>query len=506
MKRIFKLLFGRFTIGTVLIIAQVLFIILIAERAYNVYKWMSVLVLVLEILLILDLANRDMPADLKLPWLMVVTLVPVAGIIIYSLFSRNLARKKQIKFSKTIHSNSQAILNNERDEKIDLGYYKDCSKYIENTCGCIPFNNTKSTYYDCGESFFNDYLTDLSKAESFIFMEYFIIERGVMFDSVLEILKEKVKNGVEVRLIYDDIGTIGKVPARFYKELRSLGINCIKFNPFLPFVSAIHNNRDHRKITVIDGKVGYIGGINFADEYINVINLFGYWKDSTIRVEGVATKQLTVMFLQNFDVQTRKEDDYQKYLNVEVPIFENEGIVLPLCDGPSPIYSDLIGENTYLNLINHAKEDIKISTPYLILDSQMQNAIIAAVKRGIRVQIFAPHVPDKKTIFALTRSNYLSLLKQGVEIYEYQPGFIHTKNILIDNEVAIVGTINLDYRSLVHHYECGIMLYRTPSIIDIKNDFDNITRQSIYVNPKTFKLKPLEKFVARILKIFSPIM
>lgn len=506
MKKIFKLLFSRFTIGTILIILQVLAIIILAEKAYTIYKWMPVLVLVLEMILILDLANRDMAADLKLPWLVVVTLVPVAGIIIYLLFSRNVVRKKQIEFSKTVYSNSQALLNKEKNEGIDLGYYNDCSKYIENTCGCIPFNNTKSTYYDCGESFFNDYLADLNKAESFIFMEYFIIERGVMFDSVLEILKEKVKNGVEVRLVYDDIGTIGKVSAKFYKELRSLGINCIKFNPFLPFVSSIHNNRDHRKITVIDGKIGYIGGINFADEYINVINLFGYWKDSTVRIEGHATKQLTVMFLQNFDVQTRIEDDYAKYLDVEIPYFENEGVVLPLCDGPSKIYTDLIGENTYLNLINHAKEDIKIATPYLILDSQMQNAIIAAVKRGIRIQIFTPHVPDKKTIFALTRSNYISLLKQGVEIYEYQPGFIHTKNILIDNEVAIVGTINLDYRSLVHHYECGIMLYRTPSINDIKKDFSNITKQSIYVDPKNFKLKPLERLVARVLKIFSPLM
>ena len=507
MKKIVRFLFSRFTIGAIIIILQVVAIIYFLNYAYRIYNWVQFVVVFFEVLFVIDLSNRDMPADFKLPWIVVVTLVPIAGIVIYSLFSRNLARKRDRKFYKDVFDTSQhSISQYEQNSEIIGEKYQGQSNYIKNTCNCGLFVNTTTKYFDCGEVFFKDYIADLKSAEKFIFMEYYIIAHGIMFDTVLEILREKVKHGVEVRLIYDDIGTIGTLPSNFDKQLKREGINCIKFHPFLPIVSAVHNNRDHRKITVIDGKISYVGGINFADEYINAIERFGYWKDSTIRLEGEATRQLTVMFLQKFDVQRRQKEDYQKYTQVSFEKIESKGFVQPLCDGPSPIYNELICENAYLNIINQAKKSICIATPYLIIDTQTKNALVSAAKRGVRIKIFTPHIPDKKTVFILTRSNYMDLLKNGIEIYEYQPGFIHTKNFLADNEIAIVGTINLDYRSLVHHYECGVWMYQTESIQNIQSDFDNILKNSIYIDPKTFKLKFGERILAALLKIFSPLM
>ncbi len=507
MKKLFRFLFSRFTIGAVLIILQVLWIILWLNVAYQVYSWMQFVIIFLELLLIIDLSNRDMSADLKIPWLAVVMLVPVAGIIIYLLFSRNMARKKDRRFSKELFVKTQETISDfEQDSKMLGEKYEGQSNYIKHTCNCGLFVNTKTKYFDCGETFFKDYVEDLKKAEKFIFMEYYILSYGVMLNTILDILKEKAKNGVEVRLMYDDIGSISYLPFNFARSLRKEGINCIKFHPFLPFVTALHNNRDHRKITVIDGKIGYVGGINIADEYINEIKRFGYWKDSTIRLEGDATRQLTVMFLQTFNLQRRQKEDYQQYTQIDFEPVEGTGFVQPLCDGPSPIYRELICENAYLNMINQAKKSVWITTPYLIIDTQTKTSLINAAKRGVRVKIFTPHIPDKKIIFALTRSNYRELINNGVEIYEYRPGFIHTKNFLVDDEIAIVGTINLDYRSLVHHYECGVWMYQTESIKELQNDFENILNDSIYIDPKTFKLKFSEKIVAAVLKIFSPIL
>lgn len=506
MKKIIKFIFSRITIAAILIALQLILIIFIINRAYDMFKWFQLAMFLLEILIILDISKRDIPADLKIPWLAVVILLPIVGVIIYVIFSKNRARKKHVKYFKNILSSSQEII---QDYKIDYNHfdkYEDCINYITNTSGCIGFENTSTEYFDSGESFYKTYLEDLKSATSFIFMEYFIISKGLMFETVLDILKEKVKNGVEVRIMYDDIGSMGKLPSNFSKKMKEYGIICVKFNPFTPIISAIHNNRDHRKITVIDGKIGYVGGINFADEYINVVKRFGYWKDSTVKICGEATLQLTVMFLQNFNLQNKTVEDFTKYTNIKFEKINTSGYVVPFCDGPTPIYVDLIGENTYINLINHATTSIKIATPYLLLDTQLKNALSTASKRGVRVQIFTPHIPDKKYVFALTRSNYFDLLKNGIEIFEFQPGFLHNKNLIVDDEIAIVGTINLDYRSMIHHYECGIVLYKTSSINKIIEDFDNIIKYSIHIDPNKFKLRWDEKLISSLLNIFQPLL
>lgn len=508
MKKILRILFNRLTIIALLIILQVGMMIYLLQYFSKVYTWIPILTTIIEITLILDLVNRDMNADLKLPWLAVVMIVPVAGIIIYVIFSRNKASKKDVKKYMNINKEIQDLLKDiEADPKV-LNEYAGQSNYIKNTCKSSLFKNESTKYFACGEKFYQEYINDLLNAQKFIFMEYFIFEEGQMLDSILKILKDKVKNGIEVRIMYDDLGCINKVKQNFKYQLEQFGIKCVKFSPFKPIVSAVHNNRDHRKITVIDGVISYVGGINIADEYINVKSKYGYWKDSAIKIVGNATNQFTLFFLQLFNLMNKDKDNYSNYLIYNKELSENntKGYIQPFCDGPSPLLPDLIGENVYVNLINQAKNTINICTPYLIIDSVLKNSLILAAKRNVKVNIFMPHIPDKKIINILSKSNYIDLIKNGINIYEYKPGFLHSKNFLVDDELAVVGTINLDYRSLVHHYECGVWMYKTDSLLDIKKDFINLEKDSIKINSSNFKMKWYEKVIYRIISIFSPMM
>ena len=334
-------------------------------------------------------------------------------------------------------------------------------------------------------------------------MEYFIIETGQMWNKILNILQNKVREGVEVRVMYDDLGTIHKLPSNYHKKLRKIGIKCVKFNSFVPIMSALHNNRDHRKITVVDGKVGFVSGLNIADEYINVVQKYGYWKDTGIKITGEAVGSLLMMFLQLYNVQTQKLEDYKPYLKDIEPVKAN-GLVCPFGDGPKYFYEDYIAENVYLNMINQAEKYIWITTPYLIVDSKLTNSLCLAAKRGVDVRIITPHVPDKKIIFRITRSSYKTLQEAGVKIYEYEKGFIHSKQFLCDDEVAIVGTINLDYRSLLHHYECGVLMCKVDCLKDIKRDFEYLFNVSI--NMKDFKLSKIARLYCAILKVFTPML
>ncbi len=505
MKKIFKILFSRMTIIALIIIVQLVGIIITFNYFSSAIPVASILVPIIEVVVLVEIINRDMTSELKLPWLMIILIVPVGGIVIYYIFSKNYYPKKyNLYFQKLFKNIKYNLVQHEEDSSI-LNEYSGFSNYIKNTTDYGVMGDSKTTYFSTGETFLEDLLENLKKANNYIFLEYFIIEQGVMFDSILEILKEKVKSGVEVRLMYDDIGCIGKISASFNKKLQSYGIKCVKFRPFVPVVTALHNNRDHRKITVIDGQIAYVGGINLADEYINKKVLYGKWKDSALKIEGTAALSYTAMFLENFDLQLFKQDEYSRYFKNGLNTENVDGYVQAFCDGPKPIYPELISENIYLNMINQAKHTIWIATPYLILDSLIKNALISASKRGVKVRICTPHIPDKKAIFVVTQYNYIELLKNGVEIYEYKPGFLHTKNVLIDDEVAIVGTVNLDYRSLIHHFECGIVLYKTNCIKDIEKDFIEIKKVSIKMD-STFNLKWYKKIFARLVHIFSPLI
>ena len=342
------------------------------------------------------------------------------------------------------HASAQQHLE-ERDPQIAR-----MASYIAKS-GCYPvWEHTAVTYFPLGEDKFAALLPALRQAKHFIFLEYFIIEEGRMWDAILEILREKAEAQLDVRVMYDDLGSISKVSSKYDRKLRSYGINCVKFNPFRPILSAVHNNRDHRKIAVIDGVIGYTGGANLADEYINETHPFGIWKDAALRLEGEGVKSLTMMFLQNFDFSTGRFDRFEDYLPKSEPSFRDCGWVQAFGDGPKPWSEEQVGENAYLNLINQAKHKLYVMTPYLIADHTLMNALILAARRGVDVRVVTPHIPDKRAVYWLTRSNYAPLIEGGVKIYEFTPGFIHSK-VMLSDDTAIVGTINLDYRSLVHH-------------------------------------------------------
>ncbi len=504
-----KVIFSHIAIVSISIILQIGLIILLIEKLNEYYYYAQLTLSLFSVLISFNLLNRNINPDFKIPWLMIVLGLPLVGVVLYLLFSKNYMTPNQQKKMKVIIEKNKKYYHVPYEEDLEnkkyLKSYYGQNKYLENVSDSKSFKDTNVTYFKIGEEFFEDLKKELIKAKKFIFMEYFIIEEGKMFNEILDILKTKVQEGLDVRFIYDDVGSGSKVKSNFYKQLEKKGIKCKVFSPYIPVISGIHNNRDHRKITIIDGIIGYTGGINLADEYINVVKPLGKWKDSAVKLEGEGVKNLTLMFLNMYDYITNSNDEYEKFLDIEYPKYENSGIVHPFGDGPSLIDNELIGENAYINILNNAKEYVYITTPYLIIDYNLINAIRSAALRGVDVRIITPHIPDKKIIFNLTRSYYKTLLNTNVKIYEYKPGFIHAKNFISDDKVGIVGTINLDYRSLVHHYECAVWMYDCSALKDIKDDFINTQEESIEIN-KDFKLNIFIRFINYVLKFFTPLL
>lgn len=381
------------------------------------------------------------------------------------------------------------------------------SRYIENYSFCPVYKNTTSEYLSPGEQMYERFLEKLKKAKHYIFLEYFIIEKGVMWNSILEILVEKVKQGVDVRVIYDDVGCLFTLPYDYDKHLEKMGIQCCVFNRFVPILSAHLNNRDHRKIAVIDGCTAFTGGINLADEYINVYEKYGHWKDSSIIIQGEGVWSFTVMFLSLWNYHRKTEEDYERFrpLTQQDEEFSSDGYVQPFTD--SPLDDESIGETIYLNLINNAKRYVYINTPYLILDTEMITALSSAAKRSVDVRIVTPHIPDKWYVHAVTRANYEILVESGVKIYEYTPGFNHAKSFAVDDELGVVGTINLDYRSLFLHFECGVWLYQTKSIFEVKEDFLKTLEQSQVITLEDCRsVKWYTRLGRIVLRAFAPLM
>ena len=339
-------------------------------------------------------------------------------------------------------------------------------------------------------------------------MEYFIIKQGEMWNSILEILKEKARTGVDVRLVYDDLGCAMYMPKRFIQEMAEYGIKAVPFNPVAPVINLRQNNRDHRKITVIDGYVGFTGGINLADEYINRTHPFGHWKDTGVMLKGEGVWNLTLMFLQTWSMLTHEEDDYSLYYSDKYyeEAFETDGFVQPY--GDTPVDDEIVGENIYLNMINKAKKYVYITTPYLIIDNEMFTALTLAAKSGIDVRIITPGIPDKKLVYMVTQSYYHHLIQAGVKVYQYEPGFIHAKTVVVDDVVATVGTVNFDYRSLYLHFECGVWMFNSSAILDIKEDYlatlekcDEVTKEEIVNSMNGPKL-----FWQSLLRMVAPLL
>lgn len=505
MKKFLNSIFGRITIVVVLLGVQIAFFIIeiLKFSSYHIYIW--AVLSILSILVVFYLVSKPINPTVKLAWIIPIMLFPLFGGLLYLCFGSIYIPKKLRKNMDEIERVTRSLLKQEAEvlkslEKEDISIANQ-TQYIKQYSGFPVYQNTTCEYYKIGEDYYKALKQELEKAEHFIFMEYFIVSQGKMWDSILEILKRKVAQDVEVRFMYDDMGCLMLLPYGYDKQLEAMGIKCISFNPILPFMRVIMDNRDHRKITVIDGKVGFTGGINLADEYINEIERYGHWKDTGIKIEGDAVWNFTVMFLQMWNTVRFDDHDFKKY-KVNFPKQkQKDGYVQPY--GDTPLDHEILAENVYMNIINTAKKYVYIYTPYLIVDNEMITSLCLAAKRRVEVKIVTPGIPDKKMVYRLTQSYYKQLIEAGVKIYQYTPGFIHAKCFLSDDEVATVGTINMDYRSLYHHYECGIYLYHTKVTNQLKEDMLSVFE---LCEPITKEWCQQKGFLDSILKLLAPLM
>lgn len=508
MAKLLKLLTHRAFLVAVSILTQ-LVVLLIMLLCFNEYyaQFHIVCMFFSVIIVICIVGDRSNPAY-KIAWIIPIMLFPIFGWLLYLLFGGNRLSKRTKKKLRTIDQVMQRELKDARGtDEIERIVGEDAfhmARYIERNAYCPAYGNTETEYFSVGEQQFESMLKELQQAERYIFLEFFIIEPGKMWDSILEILEQKASTGVDVRVLYDDIGCLFTLPRNYAQQLRKKGIQCCVFNPFKPVLSVRMNNRDHRKIMVIDGKVAYTGGINLADEYINERERFGHWKDTGILVRGEAVWSLTVMFLNMWDATRKIHEDFSQYRPTSMQI-SAKGFVQPY--GDSPLDEEPVGETVYLNLINKAKHYVYLTTPYLIIDHATSMALTCAAKAGVDVRIITPHIPDKKVVFELTRAHYLQLLEAGVQIFEYTPGFIHAKVFVVDDRFGTVGTINMDYRSMFLHFENGVALYDTPSVADMKKDFLATQSVSHRVTVEECREIPLYRRILRsLLRIFAPLL
>lgn len=507
MSRLGKILSSRLFIVSVLIFIQIAVIVLPMVFLSAFYIPLFLLFQGTSFFIAITILNRNNNPDFKIAWLIPVLCFPVGGALLYIMFGRtHLNKKNTKKLRDAVDSSSGIILP---DEKLletigeNNAHIKREASYIINNSRSNIYAFTETEFLNPGVLFFEELVVELKKAENFIFLEYFIIGDGEMWNKIFEILCEKASKGVEVRLIYDDIGTINLLPVDFPEKMRVHGINAIVFNPYKPSLDRFMNYRDHRKFAIIDGKVAFTGGINIADEYINRKERFGFWEDSCVKLNGDAVKKVVVLFLEMWHFTTGEVQDYSKYA-IDYQR-KNDGFVIPFSD--EPLIRGLIHENAYINVIDDAKKYVYICTPYLILDDVMENALIRAARSGVDVKIITPHIPDKKLIFEMTRANYERLIDNGVGIYEFVPGFIHTKMIISDDLTAIVGTCNFDYRSFYLHFENGVWMYKSRAVSQACTSFLNSLSSSEKITPEFCKKFSFVRRLTRsLLKVLSPLL
>lgn len=507
-KKISSKLFSRLVITALLVLLQVLFMCFEVWKLSSYYVYIDIVLRVLSLGAVIFLLYRPSNASVKISWIVLIMVLPLLGGLIYILFGHVFMFKG---LRENVSRAEEATRQSYQPQKEVWNEIAAENKQVANLCSYIEkysytsvYKNTKTTYFKLGEEFWYSLLKDLEKAEKFIFLEFFIMEEGDMWDTVHEILKRKVAEGVEVRVMYDDVGSVFVLPNHYDEQLQREGIKSVAFNKLFPLMAVILNNRDHRKIVSIDGKIAYTGGINMADEYINHKVKFGHWKDTGIRVEGEAARSFTVMFLQMWNAMRPTEVNYAPYLFQFPKDSFQDGYVQPY--GDTPLDGETLGENIYMNIINSAKNYVWIYTPYLIVDDAMLQALCLAAKRGVDVRIVTPGIPDKKVAYWLTQSNYRVLINAGVRILQYTPGFIHAKCFLCDDEIATVGTINMDYRSFYHHFECGTLLYKTSVTESLKEDMLEVFEICEEVTPEWLKQHFATNFLfGPLLKLMAPL-
>ena len=509
--RHFHIIFQRMVYVLLFASIQIAVLVWLLVRMNALIPYFVILCTAISLLAAAYVINKDSNPAIKIAWLIPLLMLPIFGGLLYLMFGGHHKNRRLF----AVNDNLRAQYGTPESASLTLDEAAKAllpcdaalmSHYITHASGCPPVGNTATDYYPTGETMFPALCDALRRAERYIFLEYFIIEEGVFWDTVLDILTERAAAGVEVRVMYDDFGSMLTLPITYERTLRERGIRTHVFNPFNTVLSPRPNNRDHRKITVIDGVTAFVGGINLADEYINAYEKYGHWKDTAVRLTGDAAWSVAVQFLAVWDADTRGGSDYRLYLpeKSDRPAIEN-GIVQPYTDIPTD--GELVGEAVYFQMITRAERYIYITTPYLILDHELLTSLQIAAKSGIDVRIVTPHIPDKKSVFFLTRSYYQPLLDAGVRIYEYTPGFIHAKSMVTDDRFAVVGSINFDYRSLYLHLENAVWMYNTTAVTAVRDDILATIGESMEMHEDVLgKMTFARRLWLSILRTFAPLM
>lgn len=506
MKKIFRFLFNKIIFTTILIMLQIAWLILFFVKLSEYSVWISITFSAVSVAMFLAVIVSNQNPAYQIGWITIIAVFPILGGMFYLFMGNKRPSAKMKRLLMASRHLTSGLVNGNEDLLEELPKRTAMtSNYIYETVGYPISKNTHITYYDIGEKMYQAMLEDLENAEKFIFFEYFIVSKGEMWSSLKKSLKQKAMEGLDVRIILDDFGCIKAMSKNEKEELVSSGIKLFMFNPIRPVASLVMNHRDHRKITVIDGKIGYTGGINIADEYINRISRFGHWKDTGVRLEGEGVRNLTLMFLRLYYAYNKADDDIEGFLNVDYSQYRDtqQGFVQAFSD--SPLDDESTALNLYLDLLWNAQKYAYIFTPYLVIDNELQSALCFAAKRGVDVRIVVPGIPDKKTVMQLTKSYFKQLILSGVKIYRYTPGFIHAKNFLVDDYIGVVGTINLDYRSLYLHFECGVLMMDNPALYDVKKDFEQTFEQSAEVKLDDYNRNKLEYIIRAVLRLISPL-
>ncbi len=495
----------RLFIVTLSFIFQVVFSMSLGALLSEFVLIIRIVYFILCLLLVLEITKNTKSLSANLPWIILILLMPAAGTMLYLFIGNDLHSSKTLKkvnkevdFARKYYIQDEEILKDINNNNLDK------LKYLATNASFPVTKHNVVKYFPLGEIAYEKMLEELKKAKKYIFLEYFRIERGEMWNSILEILKEKVKEGVEVRLIYDDFGSIAPLPNDYNEQLENYGIKVVVFNEVKPFLGIIMNNRDHRKIMIIDGLVAFCGGINLADEYINKKERFGHWKDNALMIKGEGVYNFIVMFLSLWNAYKHEDEDYKVFKVEQKKKYKENGYLSGYCD--NPLNSENVGENVYLNIINQSKKSLYISTPYLIIDSELNKALILAAKRGVDVRIIVPEIADKKIVYSLSSSYFPKLIENGVKIYTYTPGFMHSKVFVADDKVATVGTFNLDYRSLYLHFECGVYMEDVNEIKNIKKDLIDAIKKSRLLTMEDTKAGFFKEIWQSILRLIAPLM
>lgn len=509
MKILKKFLTNRIAFISIAILVQLIAFIGVAIKFKKYFVPFYVAGVIISILALLAILYKNVSPAYKIAWIILISIFPALGGLLYLFFGLNkLSKRTMRKMQRVILKSKDVLVRSDSildDIKLQSESAANQAKYIRNYSHFPPCVNTQTEYLNSGELTFKRLLYELKKAKKYIFLEYFIINQGIMWNSILDILVDKVKKGLDVRVIYDDAGCMLTLPRGYDKELERLGIKCCIFNHVVPVVSLKFNNRDHRKITVVDGIVGFTGGINLADEYINEYEKYGHWKDTAIMIKGDAVWNFTVMFLSMWDfLRGANENFYDFKVNFDYKICDN-GYVQPYSD--NPLDGELVGKTVYMNLINKANRYLYITTPYLVIDSEMLNALKSAAKKGVDARIIVPHITDSKVADAVAKSYYQTLIESGVKLYEYMPGFIHSKTFVLDDEYGVVGSVNMDFRSLYLHFECAVWMYKTKSVYEVKEDFLTILRKCRQITEQDTKsVKWYKALWCIVLRVFAPMV